>query len=110
MLQTAAVLGRHFDWRLLPAATGLDTGAVTRALERGVESQLLAADTDAFRFRHVLTREAVAGELLPPRRAAFAGRALAALEAEHPGCQADGATWPPNWPSRLVARTGQAHG
>ncbi len=85
VLQTAAVLGRHFDWRLLPAATGLDTGAVTRALERGVESQLLAADTDAFRFRHVLTREAVAGELLPPRRAAFAGRALAALEAEHPG-------------------------
>ena len=29
VLQTAAVLGRHFDWRLLPAATGLDTGAVT---------------------------------------------------------------------------------
>lgn len=35
VLHTAAVLGRHFDWRLLPSATGLSPGLVSGALERG---------------------------------------------------------------------------
>ena len=85
VLYTAAVLGRHFDWRLLPSATGLPASVVSGALERGVGSMMLAVDGDAFRFRHALTREAVAGELLPPRRAALAAGALAAVDAAHPG-------------------------
>lgn len=70
VLHTAALFGRQFDWRLLPAATALHTDVIGSALEHGVRSQLLALDGDAFRFRHMLTREAVAAELLPPRRAA----------------------------------------
>ena len=85
VLHTAALLGRQFDWRLLPAATGLDAVLVAGALEHGVGTQLLAVDADVFRFRHMLTREAVAAELLPPRRVTLAARALAALEAAHPG-------------------------
>ena len=85
VLYTAALLGRQFDWRLLPAATGLDADLVAGALEQGVGSQLLAVHADVFRFRHMLTREAVAAELLPPRRVTLAARALAALEAAHPG-------------------------
>jgi DNA-binding CsgD family transcriptional regulator len=85
VLHTAALLGRQFDWRLLPAATELDAGLVAGALERGVGVQLLAVDADVFLFRHMLTREAVAAELLPPRRVTLAARALAALEAAHPG-------------------------
>jgi DNA-binding CsgD family transcriptional regulator len=85
VLHTAALLGRQFDWRVLPAATGLDADLVAGALERGVGAQLLAVDADAFWFRHMLTREAVAAELLPPRRVTLAARALAALEAAHPG-------------------------
>ena len=85
VLHTAALLGRQFDWRLLPAATGLDASVVTGALERGVGSQLLAVEADAFRFRHMLTREAVAAELLPPQRVALAAAALAAVTAAHPG-------------------------
>jgi DNA-binding CsgD family transcriptional regulator len=85
VLHTAALLGRQFDWRMLPAATGLDAGLVAGALEHGVGAQLLAVDADAFRFRHMLTREAVAAELLPPRRVTLAARALAALQAAHPG-------------------------
>ena len=85
VLHTAALLGRQFDWRLLPAATGLDADLIAGALEHGVEAQLLAVDADAFRFRHMLTREAVAAELLPPRRVTLAARALAALEAAYPG-------------------------
>ena len=84
VLDTAALFGRQFDWRLLPRATGLDADVVADALERGVESQLLTVDDGAFRFRHMLTREAVTAELLPPRRVALAARALAALEVAHP--------------------------
>ena len=85
VLQTAALLGRQFDWRVLPPATGLATDVVAGALERGVGSQLLTVEVGAFRFRHMLTREAVIAGLLPPRRAALAAQVLAALEAEHPG-------------------------
>jgi DNA-binding CsgD family transcriptional regulator len=85
VLYTAALLGRQFDWRLLPAATGLDADLIAGALEHGMGSQLLAVDADVFRFRHMLTREAVAGELLPPRRATLAARCLAALEVAYPG-------------------------
>ena len=85
VLHTAALFGRQFDWRMLPPATGLAAEVVAEALEHGVEAQLLAADGGVFRFRHMLTREAVAAELLPPRRVALAARALAALEAAHPG-------------------------
>jgi DNA-binding CsgD family transcriptional regulator len=84
VLHTAALFGRQFDWRLLPGATALPADVIATALEQGVRSQLLALDDDAFRFRHMLTREAVAAELLPPRRVTLAAHALAALDAAHP--------------------------
>ena len=85
VLHTAALFGRQFDWRMLLPATGLAAEVVADALEHGVEAQLLAADGGVFRFRHMLTREAVVAELLPPRRVTLAARALAALEAADPG-------------------------
>ena len=89
VLHTAALLGRQFDWGLLSAATGLDADLIAGALEHGVGAQLLAVDAGAFRFRHILTREAVAAELLPPRRVSLAARALAALRAAYPGLSAE---------------------
>ena len=38
VLLGAAVLGRRFDWKLLPAVTGLGEGAVVRALQAAVET------------------------------------------------------------------------
>jgi len=84
-IMAAAVLGRRFEWSLLGPMTGLDDGAVTRALRTGVDLQLIAVGNSGFRFRHALTHEAVLAGLLPPERASLAGRALAAVEAEHPG-------------------------
>jgi DNA-binding CsgD family transcriptional regulator len=84
VLQAAAIIGRHFDWRLLPAATGLAASVVTVALGRGVNCQLLTVQGEEFRFRHALTRDAIMGELLPPERAALAVGALAAVETAHP--------------------------
>ncbi len=81
----AAVLGRRFDWPLLGPVTGLADDPVVAALRRGVGLQLIAADGDAFRFRHALTHEAVLAALLPPERTLLARRALTAVEAAHPG-------------------------
>jgi DNA-binding CsgD family transcriptional regulator len=85
VLGAAAVLGRHFDWRLLGRVTGEPPDVVADALERGVEQVLLSVDDGEFRFRHALTREATVAAVLPPRRAALAASALAALEDAHPG-------------------------
>jgi class 3 adenylate cyclase/DNA-binding CsgD family transcriptional regulator len=86
-LAAAAVLGRRFDWSLLPAITGLDETAVLGALRQSADAQLIAVDaaTEGFCFRHALTRDAVLDERLPPERAALARRALDAIEERHPG-------------------------
>ena len=91
VLDTAALLGRQFDWRLLPSATGLSTDLVGAALEGAARLQLLGSDGGAFRFRHMLTREAVLAELLPTRRSALAARTLAALRELRPAAGADAA-------------------
>jgi DNA-binding CsgD family transcriptional regulator/tetratricopeptide (TPR) repeat protein len=80
VLLVAAAFGRQFDWRLLSAATGVAEGEVIDALDRGVAAQLLAVEGDGFRFRHALTAEAVLQSVIPPRRAACAAAALAALD------------------------------
>ncbi len=80
VVDAAAVLGRHFDWELLPAITGQPEATVTAALARGVELSLLATDGPRFRFRHALTRDAVLESLVPPLRRSLAKAALAALD------------------------------
>jgi DNA-binding CsgD family transcriptional regulator/tetratricopeptide (TPR) repeat protein len=79
VLHAAAVLGRHFDWSLLPAVTGLADTDVVAALRQAVGAQLVAAEPNGFRFRHALTRDAVLGELVAPQRTSLAARALAAV-------------------------------
>ena len=88
----ASVLGRIFDWTLLPAITGLDEKVVLTALHRAVDAQLVVADplaTDSFVFRHALTRDAVARRVLPIERAMFSRRALDAVEAAHPDLEGE---------------------
>jgi len=85
VIAAAAVLGRRFDWALLGPVTGLAEADVAAALRRAVDLQLVEADQDSVRFRHALTQEAVLATLLPPDRVLLAGRALAAVEAAHPG-------------------------
>jgi len=84
VLEAAALLGRGFDWQLLPAAAGVAPDVVSAVLEDAVASQLLTVDGEVFRFRHALTREAVAAGLLPPARRSLAAAALTALDHAHP--------------------------
>jgi DNA-binding CsgD family transcriptional regulator len=89
VLGAAAVLGRRFDWSLVPDVAGLDRGAVLSALRSAVNAQIVSpedsAEDPAFRFRHALTRDAVLEDLLPPERAELAARAVQAIQRAHPG-------------------------
>ncbi len=87
VLISAAVLGREFDWRLLPGLTGATEQQVLAALRRGRDVQLIEpqpASQQRFRFRHSLTRQAIVSDLLPPDLSARAGAAAAAVEHAHP--------------------------
>jgi DNA-binding CsgD family transcriptional regulator/tetratricopeptide (TPR) repeat protein len=104
VLLAAAAFGRHFDWRLLSATTGLSEDDVVGALDRGVAVQLLAVEGDGFRFRHALTAEAVFRSVTPPRRETLAKAALAALS------DADGGvpTEARETAARVAERSGEA--
>ena len=84
VIDAAAILGRHFDWELLPAVSGQTAALVAETLGLAVGQLLVSADGTAFRFRHALTREALLDGMLPPRQRALASAALAALDAAHP--------------------------
>jgi DNA-binding CsgD family transcriptional regulator len=89
VLHAAALLGRRFEWELLPRITGLDQDVVLASLREATYAQLLASDPDpaeqSMRFRHALTREYVAALQLAPERAALAARAREVVANEHPG-------------------------
>ncbi len=88
VLQSAAVLGRRFDWTLLPVITGQPEARVLGALQQAQAVQLIvpvAAGQNLFRFRHSLTRHAILARLLPPELARRSARAAAQIEAAHPG-------------------------
>ena len=88
VLSSAAVLGRKFDWTLLPVIAGRPEAQVLAALQQAQAVQLitpLAAGQNLFTFRHSLTRHAILSSLLPPELARRSARAAAQIEAAHPG-------------------------
>ena len=88
VLTGAAVLGRQFDWTLLPSVAGVTAAAALDALQRAREVQLIepaSVDAATFRFRHSLTREAILADLLPPDLASRSAAAAEAIEQAHPG-------------------------
>jgi DNA-binding CsgD family transcriptional regulator len=93
VIVTAAVLGRQFDWTLLPGLTGATEGEVLAALQQANNVQLIepaGPDAVMFRFRHSLTRQAIMSAMLPPDVAKRSAHAAAAIEEAKPGL-------PGNW-------------
>lgn len=87
VLGAAAVLGRRFDWTILPVITEMSERDVLAALGRATTVQMLVCEqrgAGSFQFRHALTRDAVLGQLLPAERAFLARSALVAVEGSHP--------------------------
>jgi DNA-binding CsgD family transcriptional regulator len=88
VIVTAAVLGRQFDWTLLPGLTGATEPEVLATLQRARGVQLIEptrSDSVMFTFRHSLTRSAILSDLLPPALARRSANAAAAIEVAHPG-------------------------
>jgi DNA-binding CsgD family transcriptional regulator len=80
VVEAAAVLGARAPFDLLAAVTGRDEPELIAALRELVDRGLLMeAEDDQFGFRHALTREAVAGELLGRQRRRLHEAALEAL-------------------------------
>jgi DNA-binding CsgD family transcriptional regulator len=88
VLRAAAVLGHHFDWRLLPAITGSSAAAVADIMRAGIDANLVQAVGDEFGFRHALTRDAVLLDVLAPDRIALATAALQAVDGSGTACRA----------------------
>ena len=81
----AAVLGRQFDWTLLPGVAGISAAEALDALDEAHKVQLIEpVNGGTFRFRHSLTRDAIVSDLLPPERAGRSRQAAAAIEEAHP--------------------------
>lgn len=109
VITAAAVLGRQFDWTLLPRICGADERDVIAALSRARETQLIEPTDPGkptepgrpaepgkptepgeqrpgwLRFRHNLTREAIVSGLLPPDLVDASAAAAAVVETAHPG-------------------------
>jgi DNA-binding CsgD family transcriptional regulator len=80
VVEAAAVLGARVPFDLLATVTGRDEPDLIAALRELVDCGLLVeAEDDQFGFRHALTREAVAGELLARQRRRLHEAALEAL-------------------------------
>ncbi len=84
VLGAASLLGRFFEWDLLPGIADVDGRTAVESLRAAVDAQIVEVDGAGFRFRHALTREAVLADLLPPERRELAVRARPAFERAHP--------------------------
>jgi DNA-binding NarL/FixJ family response regulator len=86
-LRVAALAGEVIDPAVLAYATGLDTAAVARVVSDGIDYQLVLERREesgpAVAFRHNLTRELLARELVGPERQETHRRLAAALEEIH---------------------------
>jgi DNA-binding CsgD family transcriptional regulator/tetratricopeptide (TPR) repeat protein len=81
VVEAAAVLGERIPFDLLAAVTGSDENELIDTLRKLVSGGVVLEDEpDVFRFRHSLTREAIAGELLGRERRRLHEKALAALQ------------------------------
>jgi len=83
--QTAACIGRDFDYRLLKAISPLDDAALQDALERLTSAELIfrrgVAPDATYIFKHALVRDAAYENLLKTRRKIIHAKLVEALEA-----------------------------
>src|SRR5262249_54774044 len=89
VIEAAAILGRHFDWELLPAVSGQTAALVAESRGSAAGHLLVSAAGRASRFRPALPRKAVLDPMRPPRQRAMASAALAVLDAAPPRLEGD---------------------
>jgi DNA-binding CsgD family transcriptional regulator len=88
VIVSAALLGRQFDWTLIPRVTGIPQPETLNILQDAHRMQIIepvTADLGLFRFRHSLTRDAIVSALLPPELSDLTARAASEIAMAHPG-------------------------
>lgn len=81
LLILAAVVGRRFDFALLPRLAHRDEDALLPLLKELIAAQLVVEESaEQFAFRHALTRQAIYAGLLARERAALHRRIAEATE------------------------------
>jgi predicted ATPase/DNA-binding CsgD family transcriptional regulator len=81
VLRIASAGGAVTGHALLTAVTGLDDGALIRALRPAVTANVLRPQGDGYAFRHELIREAVHDDLLPGEHGRLHSRFAEAIDA-----------------------------
>jgi DNA-binding SARP family transcriptional activator/tetratricopeptide (TPR) repeat protein len=88
LLNTAAVIGRHFDFALLCAVSGTDEDTALYLLDRALEARLVQeTGFDEYEFAHALVQSALYVSLTETRRVRLhrrVGEALETLSDGHP--------------------------
>jgi DNA-binding CsgD family transcriptional regulator/tetratricopeptide (TPR) repeat protein len=82
VLRLASAGGTATGHTLLAAVSGLDDGALTRALRPAVLANVLRVQSDGYSFRHELIREAVHDDLLPGEHGRLHSRFAEAIDAD----------------------------
>jgi DNA-binding CsgD family transcriptional regulator/tetratricopeptide (TPR) repeat protein len=82
VLRVASAGGAVTGHALLAAVTGLDDGALIRALRPAVTANVLHPQGDGYAFRHELIREAVHDDLLPGEHGRLHSRFAEAIDAD----------------------------
>jgi len=86
LLALAAIAGRSFGFGVLQELTGWTEAALLAAIKELIAAGLVVEESaDRFAFRHALTRQAVAAELLARERRALHRRVAEAIERRHAG-------------------------
>ena len=89
ILQVAAVIGQRFEFELLREVAQAGEEDALEVIRAGIEAQLLleeaAAEGEAYRFRHALSREAVLADLLARERRILHRTVGEAIERATPG-------------------------
>src|SRR6266702_1911772 len=84
VLQLAAVAGRRFDFALLQQITGYDEAYLVELMKEAIAVQLVVEESaEQFAFRHALTQQAIAAELLARERRSIHGTIAQTLEHLH---------------------------
>ncbi|HEU0028912.1 MAG TPA: AAA family ATPase, partial [Ktedonobacterales bacterium] len=86
VLTLAAIAGLRFDFSLLQAIAGQDEAELLAHIKELVAAQLVVEESaERFAFRHALTRQAIAAQLLLRERQALHRAIVEAIERLHTG-------------------------
>jgi DNA-binding SARP family transcriptional activator len=83
LIAVAAVIGREFDYALLPSAAGMSERTAAEGVEELVRHRVLHTEGERLAFAHDYIREVAYARLLPPRRRLLHGAVARAMETRY---------------------------